>query len=207
MQARMKDRVGPRLSLRPTEQLKKEKLEKARVAPKSAPRARKSAPISRPLPSGGGVMSGKEKKRIARMNLELGDKLEISGHRVGILKFMGETEFAAGTMFGLELIDGALGDNSGTIDGVLYFECNDNRGVFISSKDIRKKCRKPKPKEPVATVYRRRLQRILEEFNPNKLKSLDGLLAKYEGAEHNLYVNVCKKYYVSPEKEYRADDM
>merc|ERR1719192_20097 len=146
---------------------------KTEAKPKPKPRAA----------SGPGKMSKKDAARIGRMDLKIGDKLEISGHREGILKFMGETEFAqGGMMFGLELIGGSLGDHSGTVDGTSYFTCAANRGIFISANEIRKKARKAKPKEPKAKVYKRRLEAILKEYNPNKLRAVDNLIAKNEGA-------------------------
>lgn len=149
-----------------------------------------------------GDMSKKEACRIERMKLEIGDKVEISGHREGVLKFIGETAFSKGNVFGIELQNGSLGDNSGMIDGVSYFSCRENRGVFIASTNLRRKCRKIKV-EPRRSVYRRRIVSIFEQLNPNKLKNVDHLLDKYEGKEHMLYSNVCKKYLVSPEQEYK----
>jgi len=199
MAERMKERKGPRIILEPT---RKPKPEPKRKKPKMVNKPR--APVN---PSIAGYIDGemkpKELKRMERMKLEIGDKLEISGHREGIVKFIGETGFSRGTIYGLELCDGSLGENSGTVDGVSYFECRENRGVFIPSRDIRKKFRKPKPKEPCRNVYRRRITRIFEEFNQSKIKNLENLLNKYEGSEHTLYINICKKYFVSPEKEYK----
>jgi len=204
MQDRMKDRVGPRKSLQPSKRaIQRQEMERRKTMP--AP----EKPRAKPKASGGGgagKLSKKDAARIGRMNLQLGDKLEISGHREGILKFMGETEFAkGGMMFGLELIGGALGDHSGTVDDVSYFTCAANRGVFISAKEIRKKARKAKPKEAKRKVYRRRLVKILEEYNPAKLKAVDTLLDKNASNLHNLYVKVCSKYFQKPDKEYFDD--
>jgi len=204
MADRMKDRKGPRLSLEPTRKVKEKSVEAV-----SKPKVKKPSPKKVvPRSSSGnlfidGDMNQKEAKRIERLKLEIGDKLEITGHREGVLKFIGETDFSKGVIFGLELCDGSLGDNSGIVDEKRYFECKENRGVFLPSTGIRKKCRKPKKKEPVRNIYRRRIIRIFEEFNPSKVKKIDNLLDKYSGNEHQLYVNVCKKYYVSPEKEYK----
>merc|ERR1719419_1027421 len=201
MAERMKARKGPRIILEPTRKPK----------PKPEPKPKRTKPVSKPKPVVNssipgfidGEMNTRESKRMERMKLEVGDKLEISGHREGIVKFIGETSFSRGVIYGLELCDGSLGENSGTVDDVSYFECRENRGVFIPSKDIRKKFRKPKPKEPCRNVYRRRITRIYEEFNQNKVNKVEGLLDKYEGNEHKLYLNICKKYFVSPEKEYK----
>jgi len=203
MADRMKDRKGPRITLEPTRKVK----EKSPGAV-SKPKVKKQSPkklVPRTSPGShfiDGAMNQKEAKRIERMKPELGDKLELTGHREGIVKYIGETDFSTGVIYGMELCDGSLGDNSGIVNGKLYFECKENRGVFLASTGIRKKCRKPKKKEPVRNVYRRRIVRIFEEFNPTKVKKIDTLLDKYSGNEHLLYTNVCKKYYVSPEKEY-----
>merc|ERR1719419_2031479 len=158
MAERMKVRKGPRIKLEPTRKPK----------PKPEPKAKRTKAVAKPKSlekssiSGfiDGEMNSKEAKRMERMKLEVGDKLEISGHREGIVKFIGETSFSSGLVYGLELCDGSLGENSGTVDGVSYFECRENRGVFIPSKDIRKKIRKPKPKESCRSVYRRKIIRI-----------------------------------------------
>jgi len=197
MAERLQKRIGPRLTLEPTSR-----------KPKTTPPVSTKRPRSRFRRNSGayfidGNMSAKERNRIERMKLKEGDKLEIDGHREGTIKFIGETPFSTGIIYGLELIGGTLGENSGTVDGVRYFECREHRGVFIASSDIRKKVREPKPKEPRRSVYQRRLELIFEKHNPSKVKRVERLLNRYEGMEHALYTNVCKKYGVTPEKEYK----
>jgi len=147
-------------------------------------------------------LSSKERKRVNRMKLELEDKVELHGAREGIIRYIGETEFSNGVIYGLELVGGTLGDNSGVVDGKRYFETKEMRGVFIKGSDIRRKCRKPPPKESVSSVYRKRLIRIYDEFNQSKLKSVDAFLEKNKGKEHAFYVKVCNKYFVKPGGKY-----
>lgn len=149
-------------------------------------------------------LSSKERKRVNRMKLELEDKVELHGAREGIIRFIGETDFSNGVIYGLELVGGTLGDNSGVVDGKRYFETKENRGVFIKGSEIRRKCRKPPPKESVASVYRKRLIRIYEEFNQQKVKSVDSFLEKNKGKEHAFYVKVCNKYFVKPSSKYEV---
>jgi len=149
-------------------------------------------------------LSSKEQKRVNRMKLALEDKVELHGAREGIIRYIGETDFSNGVIYGLELVGGTLGDNSGVVDGKRYFETKEKRGVFIKGSEIRRKCRKPPPKESVNSVYRKRLIRIYEEFNESKLKSVDSFLEKNKGKEHAFYVKVCNKYFVKPAGKYEV---
>ena len=49
---------------------------------------------------------------------------------VGVIRFIGETSFAAGYWVGLELSQGG-GKNNGSVNDVQYFTCGDNRGLFV----------------------------------------------------------------------------
>uniref|UniRef100_A0A023EST1 Putative cytoskeleton-associated protein n=1 Tax=Aedes albopictus TaxID=7160 RepID=A0A023EST1_AEDAL len=65
--------------------------------------------------------------------LTVGDRVIVSsgfGSRPGILKYLGETQFASGTWCGVQL-DEASGKNDGSVDGVKYFECPDKYGIFV----------------------------------------------------------------------------
>nr|XP_040235376.2 restin homolog isoform X13 [Anopheles coluzzii] len=66
-------------------------------------------------------------------SLNVGDRVIVSsgfGSRPGMLKFIGETQFASGTWCGVQL-DEASGKNDGTVDGVRYFECPAKYGIFV----------------------------------------------------------------------------
>jgi len=54
----------------------------------------------------------------------------------------------------------------------------------------------------VNAEYRRRLKDIFNDHNRAKLSSVDKLLSKYKGTEHDLYEKVCSKYGIDPEDEY-----
>lgn len=54
--------------------------------------------------------------------MAIGDRVIVSsgfGSRPGILKYMGETQFAPGTWCGL-MLDDPTGKNDGTVDGVRW---------------------------------------------------------------------------------------
>lgn len=48
----------------------------------------------------------------------------------GIIRFVGETQFAPGIWIGVEL-DNPEGKNNGTVQDILYFDCRANHGVFV----------------------------------------------------------------------------
>merc|ERR1719474_1500891 len=112
MADRMKDRKGPRITLEPT---RKARDKSPSASPK--PKTKKISPKLRPRENSNGLfidgeMNQREAKRIKRMNLDIGDKVDITGHREGIVKFIGKTDFSSGLIYGLELCDGSLGENS-----------------------------------------------------------------------------------------------
>lgn len=69
-----------------------------------------------------------------------GDRVIVKSERgelTGILRFMGETEFATGEWAGVEL-DRAEGKNDGSILGVRYFHCPNNYGLFVPATRVKK---------------------------------------------------------------------
>ena len=66
----------------------------------------------------------------------------------GTLRYVGVPEFAEGTWCGIEL-DGPQGKNNGSIQGIRYFSCDPNRGVFVPiSKVDLDLTRKPRSAPP-----------------------------------------------------------
>ncbi|KAJ5071315.1 ras guanine nucleotide exchange factor a [Anaeramoeba ignava] len=59
----------------------------------------------------------------------IGQEVEIQNQK-GIIKFIGNTEFAPGLWVGIEL-DSSTGRNDGTINGVKYFDCKPSHGIFV----------------------------------------------------------------------------
>ena len=65
---------------------------------------------------------------------DLGKRVIFSGNdkklKFGVLRFVGETEFAEGVWCGVEL-DHPAGKNNGSVHGIRYFTCDTNYGVFV----------------------------------------------------------------------------
>nr|CDS15645.1 Cytoskeleton associated protein CAP Gly [Echinococcus granulosus] len=80
-------------------------------------------PVSSPVPDG------------STGSLQVGNRVQVSGSRVGTVRFIGPTDFAAGEWVGIEL-DEPLGKNDGTVMGRRYFTCKPNHGLFSAASKI-----------------------------------------------------------------------
>ncbi|XP_052775253.1 CAP-Gly domain-containing linker protein 3-like isoform X2 [Mya arenaria] len=69
--------------------------------------------------------------------IEPGDRVIVAGQRKGTIRFVGETKFAPGNWYGIEL-DRAAGKNDGSVNGVKYFTCQPKHGVFAPLSRIQK---------------------------------------------------------------------
>ncbi|XP_063419148.1 CAP-Gly domain-containing linker protein 1-like isoform X3 [Mytilus trossulus] len=65
----------------------------------------------------------------SRPALKVGDRVFVSGSKMGTLQYMGETDFAKGEWAGVEL-DEKQGKNDGAVAGKRYFECKPMFGLF-----------------------------------------------------------------------------
>jgi dynactin 1 len=65
----------------------------------------------------------------------IGAQLEVPTGR-GTCKFVGNTSFAPGRWIGIELFEPA-GKNDGTVQGVEYFRCKPNYGVFVRASQVK----------------------------------------------------------------------
>ncbi|KAM9529910.1 centrosome-associated protein 350-like isoform 3-T4 [Salvelinus alpinus] len=69
------------------------------------------------------------------LNFTIGDRVLVSNVQPGTLRFKGHTSFANGFWAGVEL-DKSEGSNNGTYDGVVYFECEEDHGIFAPPDKI-----------------------------------------------------------------------
>ncbi|GFT44258.1 CAP-Gly domain-containing linker protein 1 [Nephila pilipes] len=67
----------------------------------------------------------------------VGERVCISGVKQGILRYFGRTNFAHGHWCGVEL-DEPVGKNNGTVNGVIYFNCKPNHGIFAPVSKVSK---------------------------------------------------------------------
>ncbi|KAM9541040.1 CAP-Gly domain-containing linker protein 1-like isoform 2-T3 [Salvelinus alpinus] len=88
-------------------------------------------PLSRTVTGNGSMsnLSETDSARKTRRELRLGDRVLVGGTKAGVVRFLGETEFAKAEWCGVEL-DEPLGKNDGAVAGTRYFQCLPRYGLF-----------------------------------------------------------------------------
>ena len=67
-----------------------------------------------------------------KLNLKIGDKIQLKSGKIGYVKFIGETHFIEGGIIGLELDEWFTNGHNGTIDGKKYFNAQKGKGYFAT---------------------------------------------------------------------------
>lgn len=68
---------------------------------------------------------------------KIGDRVLVGNTNPGSIAFIGETRFAKGDWAGVAL-DEPVGKNNGSVQGVRYFECQPNHGIFTKLEKLTK---------------------------------------------------------------------
>ncbi|XP_056874626.1 CAP-Gly domain-containing linker protein 1 isoform X3 [Takifugu flavidus] len=74
-------------------------------------------------------LSDPESQKKTKRELRLGERVLVGGTKAGVIRFLGETDFAKGEWCGVEL-DEPLGKNDGAVAGTRYFQCMPRYGLF-----------------------------------------------------------------------------
>ena len=82
--------------------------------------------LPRPPP---GVVAGEASE------MEMGDRVLVGGGKLGTIAFLGPTQFARGVWAGV-VLDTKDGKNNGCVNGVQYFQCDPNQGLFARPEKL-----------------------------------------------------------------------
>lgn len=85
----------------------------------------------------GSPMREMSNKYTAEFGLDVGERVMVSGGKIGYLRYLGPTDFAEGIWCGVEL-DQPMGKNDGTVQGKGYFACKPLYGLFAPAKKTEK---------------------------------------------------------------------
>ena len=101
-------------------------------APKPVPNSIKSPELKprKVSPTTSGSGNPQKTSVLHSKHLLIGQRVWTADGRVGTLQFKGKTHFSQGCLCGIRL-DEPLGKNDGSVDGIQYFKCNPNHGIFI----------------------------------------------------------------------------
>lgn len=102
-------------------------------------------------------------------SLQVGDTVEINDGRIGMVRFIGTTNFQVGEWVGVEL-DDFSGKNDGSVKGESYFECEMGRGMFIRPSMVEGVLERAQPTEHQQIVR----ERAPSEVVPAKRTSMMG---------------------------------
>eukprot|EP01083_Nonionella_stella_P071919 193515_1 len=117
-----------------------------------------------------------------REEVRLGDYVELTGHRMGMIKYVGDIHGKKGTYYGVELWKGD-GKHSGTYEGIEYFECvNQGMGVFVVPKGILYILDVPKDYDP--------FQKLQEKKRAAQQKKKSQTSSKYTNNNKSLKLNI-----------------
>ena len=106
-----------------------------------------SGPAQRTVPSSKDSIDSGSTTPSSQVSFECGDRVVVGGTKQGTVAFVGNTGFARGVWIGV-VLDTPDGKNNGSVNGVSYFQCEPNYGLFSKPEKLEHAKRTPVPLTP-----------------------------------------------------------
>eukprot|EP00483_Globobulimina_turgida_P005664 UN05674 len=74
---------------------------------------------------------------------QLNDYISLKNKRKGLIRYIGNVHFGNGEWFGIELMDGTIGNHDGKVGNKRYFKTASKCGIFVTHDQIKKLLKKP----------------------------------------------------------------
>uniref|UniRef100_A0A8C6WMY7 CAP-Gly domain-containing protein n=1 Tax=Neogobius melanostomus TaxID=47308 RepID=A0A8C6WMY7_9GOBI len=124
------------------------------------------------------ILSDPDSIKKTKRELRLGDRVLVGGTKTGVVKFLGETDFAKGEWCGVEL-DDPLGKNDGAVAGTRYFQCMPRYGLFAP---VHKVTRIGFPcTTPIKTKAPRRRSGVIRSPSASSISSISSATSSISG--------------------------
>ena len=101
------------------------------------------------------------------VGFSIGVRVVVGDNKPGVVAFLGTTQFAKGDWAGV-VLDDPVGKNDGSVQGVRYFKCEPNHGVFTRPEKLKREVREgpkhtarqasPPPEQRAAALAAKRQQ-------------------------------------------------
>lgn len=76
------------------------------------------------------VVSSSSSSSVNSEDIHVGSRVLLTDNKIGTVRFIGMTQFASGIWYGIELAR-PFGKNDGCVQGVRYFQCTEQYGLFV----------------------------------------------------------------------------
>eukprot|EP00485_Elphidium_margaritaceum_P005761 CAMPEP_0202689130 /NCGR_PEP_ID=MMETSP1385-20130828/4471_1 /ASSEMBLY_ACC=CAM_ASM_000861 /TAXON_ID=933848 /ORGANISM="Elphidium margaritaceum" /LENGTH=1090 /DNA_ID=CAMNT_0049344223 /DNA_START=33 /DNA_END=3305 /DNA_ORIENTATION=+ len=140
------------------------------------------------------MASKKKKKKTKVTSLAMGDTVKLTKGRLGLVRFIGKTQFGLGEWIGIELYNELMKTrHNGAVIGKRYFRCPANRGVFVRRALIKENVA-VLDIQPAINLLREKEKTLKDEHKKQRAEQREGKRAKNESKRAAKAAKIQKKY-------------
>jgi len=118
-------------------------------------------------------MSNRKKKKGNVTKLSMGDTVKLTKGRIGLIRYIGKTQFGLGEWIGIELYNELIKTrHNGAVLGKRYFRCPPHRGIFVRRSLIKENIAVLEIQESINKL--RTKEKKLKDERKKKIKTRKG---------------------------------